>query len=384
MPVAIKTHLDTAANQTVSNFLWGLLPDSDDILARWARHFQVRRTSPFFLLGTPVGEDCAGAVSFCPPGAVDGMLASPGAVTWLTEADVASRLRELRRDAGAWLGSDFTGQFSLAGAQAKTALLLQEGRWGLPSGPRATTHILKPGTAGFADHDINEHLCLDAARRAGLTAARSRIARFDDQTAIVVERYDRRIAGDTVTRIHQEDACQALGLHPSLKYQNEGGPSPALIAGLFRRSMSPAFGEAAVWRFADALIWNWLIAGTDAHAKNYSILLAGREARLAPLYDVATILPYREYHEKKMRMAMRIGGSYDMYPSHNDWPKAATEMGLPADVLVERVRHLAAVVPQAFADAASDAAVAALERPIVPSLLDLIADRAKRCSVVVG
>ncbi len=48
----------------------------------------------------------------------------------------------------------------------------------------------------------------------------------------------------------------------------------------------------AVRRFADALIWNWLIAGTDAHAKNYSLLLAGDQVRLAPLYDIASALPY--------------------------------------------------------------------------------------------
>jgi serine/threonine-protein kinase HipA len=62
----------------------------------------------------------------------------------------------------------------------------------------------------------------------------------------------------------------------------------------------------AVRRFADALIWKRLIGGTDAHAKNYSILLAADQARLAPLYDIASALPYGR-HERKLRLAMRSG-----------------------------------------------------------------------------
>ena len=73
--------------------------------------------------------------------------------------------------------------------------------------------------------------------------------------------------------------------------------------------MPPDVAEDAVRRFADALIWNWLIGGTDAHAKNYSLLLAGNQIRLAPLYDIASALPYGT-HERKLRFAMKLGGDY--------------------------------------------------------------------------
>src|SRR5205807_5214462 len=135
----------------------------------------------------------------------------------LTEKEVARRLRDLREDTTAWLGRDFTGQFSLAGAQAKTALLNLDGRWGVPLGAAATSHILKPAVAGFDDHDLNEHICLDAARRAGLVAVRTSIARFDGESAIVIERYDRRLLDGRLVRIHQEDVCQALGIRPERK-----------------------------------------------------------------------------------------------------------------------------------------------------------------------
>jgi serine/threonine-protein kinase HipA len=296
----------------------------------------------------------------------------------LTEEEVAQRLRELREDSTAWLGREFTGQFSLAGAQAKTALLFEDGHWSVPSGAAATSHILKPAVVGFDDHDLNEHLCLDAAGRAGLVVAHTRVARFANESAIVVDRYDRRLVDDQLVRIHQEDICQALSVHPDHKYQRDGGPGPRDVVDLLRNVMAPRAADSAVWRFFDALSWNWLIAGTDAHAKNYSLLLASGDVQLAPLYDIASALPYAT-HERKLRFAMKTGGDYDVYPRRNTWDKAAQELGLNVNRALERVVALAERTPDAFADAASAAEVAALDRPLSPRLVDLVADRVKRC-----
>lgn len=392
MPLAVRVHADSAARRTVSNVLWGLLPDNELVLDRWARHYQVRATSPFFLLGTPVGQDCAGAVSFCGSDDVQANLDRGGGVEWLTDDDVATLLSDLRRDRTTWLGRDFAGQFSLAGAQAKTALVFEAGRWGRPTGARATTHIVKPASAGWADQDVNEHLCLEAARRAGLVTARSWIARFSDQTAIVIERYDRlRIRGAAV-RVHQEDVCQAMGIHPVDKYESNGGPSAKTVASLLRRTMPARDADDAVWRFADALAWNWLVGGTDAHAKNYALLLNGRDVRLAPLYDISSILPYlgeRDpegvvLNERRMRMAMKVGGEADLAPPRNTWPRAAAELGLPADALVARVGTLASATPAAFAAAAADAGIAGLESPVVQRLVERVAARAARCQAVLA
>jgi len=374
MPTQVPSHHD----QVVTPWLWGLLPDNDAVLARWARQFHVSASSPFSLLSTPIGEDCAGAVRFAVPDEIDRVLAQPGEITWLTDDDVAQRLRDLREDSTAWLGRSFTGQFSLAGAQAKTALLFDRGRWGVPSGSTPTTHILKPAVGGLDDHDLNEHLCLDAARRAGLIAARTTVTRFADERAVVVSRYDRRAAPGGIIRVHQEDLCQVLGVPPSGKYQNEGGPSPSDIARLLRRSMPPRIADDAVFRFVEALIWNWLIAGTDAHAKNYSLLLANDQVRLAPLYDIASALPYG-VHERKLRLAMKIGSDYRVIPNRNTWPAAARELGLNPEAVLTRVRELASVAPRAFADAAEAPEVAALGGDLPSRLVDLIADRADRC-----
>lgn len=374
MPTQIRSHED----RIVTSWLWGLLPDNEAVLARWARHFHASASSPFSLLATPIGEDCAGAVRFVASEEAEGFLERPGDVTWLTEDEVAERLRELKADATAWLGRSFTGQFSLAGAQAKTALLFQDGRWGVPSGATPTSHILKPAVAGFDDHDLNEHLCLDAARRAGLIVARTRVGHFGDESAIVVDRYDRVQIGARIVRVHQEDLCQALAVPPGQKYQNEGGPGPIQVVELLRNAMPARAADDAVWRFIDALAWNWLIAGTDAHAKNYSLLLAGNDVRLAPLYDVASALPYGT-HEKKLRLAMKLGGHYDVFTYRDPWPRAAEELGVDTDTVIDRVRALAARAPDSFADAAATSEVTELKRDLATHLVDLVSERVTRC-----
>ncbi len=223
----------------------------------------------------------------------------PGNVVWLTEAQVAQRLRELKEDSTAWLGRSFSGQFSLAGAQAKTALLRQDGRWGVPSGSTPTTHILKPAVSGFDDHDLNEHLCLDAARRAGL------IGRSNDDRP-VRRRNGRRRRPVRPCGPARPDRSGAPGGSLSGVWafplrrstRTKGAPGQLTSPPSCGAPCRPAPAEGAVWRFADALIWNWLIGGTDGHAKNYSVLLADDDVRLAPLYDVASALPY-DTHESK-------------------------------------------------------------------------------------
>lgn len=379
MSPLVRSHPDGV----ITPWLWGLLPDNQAVLDRWAREFHVSAASPFSLLATPIGHDCPGAVRFATPDAIGDITDRSGQVTWLTEDEVAQRLRDLREDSTAWLGRDFAGQFSLAGAQAKTALLHHDGRWGVPSGTAATSHILKPAVAGLDDHDLNEHLCLAAARRAGLVAARTRVAEFGGESAIVIDRYDRRPLGERLTRIHQEDICQALSIHPGRKYQNEGGPGPQEVARLLRTAMPPRAADDAIWRFFDAFAWNWLIAGTDAHAKNYSLLLAGGDVRLAPLYDIASALPYGT-DERKLRFAMKIGGDYRAYARRNPWGKAAKDLGVDSERALARLRDLAARAPDAFADVASAPEVASLQRPLPDRLVGLVADRVDRCVAILS
>jgi serine/threonine-protein kinase HipA len=139
-------------------------------------------------------------------------------------------------------------------------------------------------------HAENEHFCMSFAADLGLPVARSRVARFEGQPAIVVDRYDCVVTPKGVVRVHQEDVCQALGVPPSLRYEADGGPGAGAIVELLREHSRSA--DEDVYVLVQALILNWLIAGTDAYAKNYSILIGDEgRPRLAPLYDVASALP---------------------------------------------------------------------------------------------
>ena len=380
MPLAAAEH----SPDVVEAFLWGLLPDNEQVLDRWARKFQVSSRNVFALIAN-VGEDCAGAVQFVVPERLEAVLnGSTDAVEWLDENGIAERLRLLREDHAAWRLPRDTGQFSLAGAQPKTALLFDNGRWGIPTGRTPTTHILKPPTGQFDGHAENEHVCLALARAFGMPTASSRVMRFGDEIAIVVERYDRMRSGNEVIRVHQEDVCQALGILPTSKYQNEGGPGLAEIVELLRTHSSER--DEDVQTFINAVGFNWLIAGTDAHAKNYSLLLSsGPRVRLAPLYDVASILPYGQFDLHKVKLAMKIGGQYELREvGIRQWQKLAKEVRVDTDELVARLRTMSAHLPDEVSAARARAREEGLDNQTIDRLAAGLIARAEECRKVLA
>ncbi len=375
MPVAVATH----THRVVESWVRNLLPDNEATLQQWGRRFAVPWSSPYALLGTPVGEDCPGAVRFVPPGRVDAVLQRRGRVEWLTEHEVETRLEALERDPTDWFGDLTRGQFSLAGAQAKTALHRRDGRWGVPVGPVPTTHIVKPSIPGLPHHDLNEHLCLRAAANLGIASAETTLERFGDRRALIVTRFDRRETGRRFTRVHSEDLAQALARPPDQKYEADGGPNAHDIATLYRRVLPRREANDAIARFADALGWNWIIAGTDAHAKNYSVILAGDNITLAPMYDVASALPYA-VPAQKLRLAMSLGGEYRLrVHAARHWHRAAKELGLSADALIPRIAALAEQAPNALAAARATASLTKEDRQFADRLTSLIESRAIVC-----
>jgi len=363
----------------IESFLWGLLPDNEIVLGQWARKFHVSPRNVFGLISN-VGEDCAGAVQFVRPDRLDAVRAgAEPEIQWLNEAGVAERLRALRQDQSAWRIARDTGQFSLAGAQPKTALLLQNGRWGVPSGRVPTTHILKPPTGEFDGHAENEHFCLELARSFNLPVANSEIRRFEDQIAIVIERYDRVRTGGAIRRVHQEDVCQAMGLLPTRKYQSDGGPGVHEIAELLSTFSTAPVEDTKT--FVAAIGFNWLVAGTDAHAKNYALLL-GSEARirLAPLYDLASALPYPGMRPIGLKLAMKIGGEYGLRNiAARHWRRFAAEAHQNPDDVSANLRATAGAMPDHVSAIQKRAKNDGLAHPIVDRLSEKLIDRAKEC-----
>ncbi len=372
LPVAGRAH----GGRRVAAYLWGLLPDNDRVLARWASAAQCSASDVFALLGA-VGSDVAGAARYVVadaqvPSSEDGFMT-------LQEADIAQLLADVRSDATAWHPRN-QGQWSLAGAQAKIALAFDDTKriWGIPTGTRPTTHILKPGIAGLDEHHINEHLCMAAARRLGLRVAHTSVQQFAAERALVVQRYDRVRVGATMVRVHQEDCCQALGIHPQQKYQAEGGPSVEDIATLLR-SVEPTDAGVDVETLLRAAGFNWLILGTDAHAKNYSLLLSGPQVRLAPLYDIASMAAYGA-HPKRLRLAQKVGGEYRPAAIHRrHWEQLAVTTQIDAEQLISDLTVMAINLPDVLATLIAETELVHSERAVAQKLLDAIAPWATGC-----
>jgi len=339
MPLAGSSYGDGV----IRPYIRGLLPENQTTLRAISQQHHVSPGNPFRLLEI-IGEDCPGAIQWIPSDRADTFLSGTveSGIDWITESELCSRMAELISNQEPTRLPD-RGRFSLAGAQPKMALHHDDRGWGIPYGRSPTTHILKPSEERFDHFAHNEHFCLRLAEALGMRVCDSEVKDMDGLHVIVAKRYDRLAQGERVIRIHQEDMCQALARSPSQKYQSEGGPSPKDIFELLEEYSNRAKEDQG--RFLDALIFNWLIAGTDAHAKNYSLLIASGQIRLAPLYDIACYLPYAfsegNRNLRNVNSAMKVGNKYDLFRiEKHDWEQAANNWGQNVSDCFERIRNL--------------------------------------------
>ena len=296
----------------VENYFDNLLPDSQPIRERIRQRFRTPSTQAFELL-TAIGRDCVGAVQLLPPGIAptgwDQVNSEP-----MTTAQVAAQLRSASTSMPMGQRIDNAQDFriSIAGAQEKTALLRFGGRWRRPLGSTPTTHILKLplGLVGNMRADMhdsveNEWLCSKLLRALGFNVANTDMHMFEDQKALVVERFDRRwqntpagahnkrgfVPGpDTwIARLPQEDFCQIAGVASGQKYEVDGGPGIRDGLGYLAGSQDANADRSS---FILAQLAFWLLAATDGHAKNFSVFLErGTTYRMTPLYDVLSAWP---------------------------------------------------------------------------------------------
>lgn len=201
--------------------------------------------------------------------------------------------------------------------------------------------------------------------RLGLSASVSSYEEFNGTGAVISRRWDRDVyelpVGSKqplkVNRIHQEDFCQAIGIRSANKYQNDGGPGAPDIVRFMRDN---GFAESSIDSFYSALAVNYLLCGTDAHAKNYAILeRENQRPTLAPLYDIASMYPYETYlkQTRKLKMAMKIGDEYRWkfidFPS---WRKLAQQCGDKGreERITDKLREYAKTLPDVFADVGNE------------------------------
>jgi serine/threonine-protein kinase HipA len=188
-------------------------------------------------------------------------------------------------------------------------------------------------------------------QRARTRRRRTEFTRFGDgEPAIVIERYDRVVLDDGgVLRLHQEDFCSASGRLPSKKYEAHGGPGLADLVRIVEQNSRGAAGSlAALGNFAAV---NYVVGAPDGHSKNVSLLLLPNEIKVAPLYDLATSLPY-DGDQGLREVAVGIGGRRKFgQVLGRHWDRAARVLGIPAEQYRRTVREMAGRFPDAFSDA---------------------------------
>lgn len=353
-------------------FFAGLLPEGQ-MRRLIAQQFQISGQNDFALLDH-IGGECAGAVTFLESGQA---LPTPsmdydksGCVQWLSDEEVIAILDELPHRP--MLAGKDGLRLSLAGAQDKLPVVFDGNRIGLPLNGAPSSHILKPAIHAVEDSVTNEGFCMALADAMQLKPAHSEIQTVGDRQFLLVARYDR--IADTegrIQRLHQEDFCQALGVVPEMKYQNEGGPDLAQCFELVRRVTRPSAPQ--VLRLLDYVIFNALIGNHDAHAKNFSLLYSSKVPILAPFYDT---LSTAVYPSLTPRMAMKIGSKYkfsEVQPRH--WDQFAEGAGLAKAQAKKRILTLAKSLPATARKLQSNPETAFVGHALVEQIITLIEQR---------
>ncbi len=335
-------------NARTRAFLDGLLPEGET-RATIAAEFDLVANDTFGLL-RELGRDCAGALIVLPDESSPPAQATTSTATPLSDTELDELVRGLRSRP---LGVSGRVRLSLAGIQDKLLLTkMPDGSWGRPVDNTPSTHILKPPHATYRNTVENEAFCMRVAKYAGLPVAEVEVIQVEGRKLIVIERFDRTVdAQRIVTRVHQEDLCQALGILPKNKYQEDGGPSLRKVAAVLMSATERSSLEALL----RAVTFNVALGNADAHGKNFSLLhLQDLSLRLAPLYDLMSTLAYKaEGVTEHMSMYVDSVQRIDRVTSDR-LVAEATAWGLSGSRAVEIVSDLLGRLPEAVRKAAEE------------------------------
>ncbi len=326
LPLRVEPFEDDLPRPFFSN----LLPEAA-IRQAVARKLGISEQNDFALLEA-IGGECAGAVSVLPEGE---MPASGREYMPLDERQLHEVVKAL--PSRPLLAGEEGVRLSLAGAQNKLPVYIEDDRIFLPKGGSPSSHILKPPIRDLDGTVDNEAFCMMLAGKMGLPVPDTKVLRGMD-TLFLIERYDRRHDDQgNLVRLHQEDFCQALGVSPDQKYESEGGPSfKRCFARLKEHSASPAADQKALLNW---VVFNLLIGNADAHAKNLALLFTDDGPRLAPFYDLLCTAIYEGVTDK---LAMKVGGeNRPDWIQARHWERFAEDVGIKSWLVTATLRRMA-------------------------------------------
>lgn len=332
----LQTAEFTPESGLAHRFFANLLPEGgarDQVV----RDLKIANTD--FDLLRAIGGECAGALSilraeYSPSVQHD--------YHELSEDELA-HLVTRRGQAYTWTAND-RPRLSLAGAQDKCPLLIRDDHYWLPKKESPSSHILKFELTDYRNLPAYETFTTLLAGAIGLPVVNIHLKSIADTHFALIERYDRHTNDQGhITRLHQEDFCQALGFGYERKYQEDGGPSFADCYRLVQEVSSDPANDLQYllhWQ-----IFNVLAGNSDGHAKNLSLLyLPQGEIRLAPFYD---LICTRAIERIDYRLAFAVGNERDPgIISAAHWADLAQRCGLRPRFLQGRVHTLATALLQ--------------------------------------
>ena len=279
IPLKPEVLIDGSSIRPVQWFFDNLLPEEGQrtLLAADAR---VPAADAFGLLAY-YGAESAGALTLLQPDTAD---AQPAGLKPLPDAELSARIKALPQ---ATLARNAVKRMSLAGAQHKLPVVIEQDELFEPFGAQPSTHILKPDhpDADFAHSVINEWFVMRLAAEMRLPVPHVQ-RRYVPEPVYLIERFDRsRQNGDWLRR-HAIDACQLLNLDRSFKYAQG---SIANLAALANACRAPAIARTRLYSW---LIFNVLTGNSDAHLKNLSFLVLPTGIQPAPHYDLLSTATY--------------------------------------------------------------------------------------------
>ena len=331
----------------VRRFFENLLPEGQ-ALDDAARAAGLGRGNLYGLVRA-LGRESAGAIALLPEGERPDQLTAIKRPVPLQE--LSDRIRSRREiPFSVWDGKV---RMSIAGLQDKLSVYQDaDESLHLVEGSLASTHILKPEPDNDRIRHLvaNEHFCLALANALGLPVASARILRVPEPV-LVVERFDRRRVQEGVQgvqRLHIIDACQALDLPASSKYERNLGSGRDVIHiregasfeklfSLTGYSANQAADRMALLRWA---IIQFLIGNSDAHGKNVSFFVSHAGLAMAPAYDLVAITLYDGIDHD---LAMGIGDDFKLDDVRAfSWADFAVRCGLERRLVAREMKRCAA------------------------------------------
>ncbi|MDE1347511.1 HipA domain-containing protein [Vibrio aestuarianus] len=313
-PISLSLPLRTGEDSSfnVLNFMNNLLPDLMEERLSLAHSMGIQSNDAFTLL-SKLGHDCTGGISFT------GSENLPD-IGWEYRELSISDLNELVTQRKSFLPCFGDYRPCVSGTQRKTTLMKTNGKWYVPQGTAFSSHIVKypmdvitqsNSVLDMSSSIENEFICAQIAKELGFKVPDMDIITVESGAkALAVKRFDRCFGDGVVTRRHQEDFCQILGVPEHQKYQSENNLSVSKIVDVLSLSAQSKANNHDFFKF---MILQCLLGATDGHLKNFSVHIdPGGHYQLTPFYDLLSAYPAvgnRGLNKRKLKLAMGLQAS---------------------------------------------------------------------------